>query len=687
MKDEVMNNERIVIVEDEKIIALDLQRRLERFGYQVVGMASDGPEAIEAAADRNPDIILMDIMLAGVMDGIEAAKMIRERFAIPVIFLTAYTDEKTLERAKEVEPFGYILKPFKERELYTTIDIALYKNSIEKRLRKQEQLFSAILHSINDAIVATEVDLSVSFMNPAAEALIGCTEAQAKGRKVADLISPVDTRDDHGLFTLGPEDERPIFFSDTLLRNSIGQNVITDGSITRIREQKNATDGYVVTLRDITELKRLSETISYQASHDILTGLSNREEFSFKLNEILKSVRNTDDRQALLVIDVDRFKAVNDACGALAGDELLRQVASHIQANIARRDISARIGGDEFAVILRDCEVDNAISVAHRLQAAVSARKFVWQNGVFPVTLAIGCVPLTRDSEDTHAVLASADDACHLAKEEGGNKISVFSPEDSKFRKRRDDMGWIAKINRAVDENRFVLYHQPIVPLDEHAGFAAKAEVLIRLVNEDGSIASPGDFIPAAERYNLMPLIDRWVVRNSLRAYRTLMDRKSAVADGIISINLSGPSLLDESLIEVILEETREDRVDSSRICFEITETAAIQNLSYASRFMKKLKDEGFTFSLDDFGSGFSSFSYLRNLPVDYLKIDGSFVQSIDESEISYAMVESINSIGHVMGIKTIAEFVKSAEIKRRLIEIGVDYAQGYEIAKPSPLL
>jgi diguanylate cyclase (GGDEF)-like protein/PAS domain S-box-containing protein len=682
-----MNNERIIIVEDEKIIALDLQRRLERFGYRVVGMASDGHEAVEAVREQQPDIILMDIMLAGEMDGIEAAKEIKRRFAIPVIFLTAYTDEKTLERAKEVEPFGYILKPFKERELYTTIDIALYKNSMDRRLRKQERLFSAILHSINDAIIATDIDFGVNFMNPAAEGLVGCTEAEAKGRKVSELVVPADPTLAEDLFLSSPEGDRPIFFNDTVLKNMAEQTIIADGSITRIHEQANSMDGFVVTIRDVTEIKRLSETISYQASHDSLTGLSNRDEFSYKLNEILKSIRNTDDHLALLVIDVDRFKAINDACGALAGDELLRQVASHIQANISRKDISARIGGDEYAIILRECEIENAINVAHRLQEAVQLRKFVWQNGVFPVTLSIGAVPLNRNSEDTHAVLAAADDACHLSKEEGGNKISVFGPGDSKYEKRRGEMEWITKINRAVDENRFVLYQQPIVPLDAASGLTAKAEILIRLRNEDGSIARPGDFMPAAERYNLMPLIDRWVVRNSLRAYRSLMDKGALIAQGIISVNLSGPSILDEALIDIIMDEVREQGVDPERICFEITETAAIQNLSHASRFMKKLKDEGFTFALDDFGSGFSSFSYLKNLPVDYLKIDGSFVQSIDESLVSYAMVESINSVGHVMGIRTIAEFVKNAEIMRRLVEIGVDYAQGYEIAEPAPLL
>jgi diguanylate cyclase (GGDEF)-like protein/PAS domain S-box-containing protein len=684
-----MNNENILIVEDEKIIALDLQRRLERFGYSVVGMASDGQEAINLAAERRPDIILMDIMLAGDMDGIEAARRIRAQLGIPIIFLTAYTDEKTLERAKEVEPFGYILKPFKERELYTTIDIALYKNSIDNKLHKQERLFSAILHSISDGIIATDKDMSIGFMNGIAEGITGWTEADAKGRHIAGVLSLQDQRTQQDFFAGGPPDvdEKPLFFKEAIAKSAAGRSLLVDGSITRIHEKENESEGLLITLRDITEIKRMSDTIDYQASHDALTGLANREELTLALNELLLGLKTGDRSHALLVIDIDRFKAINDTCGTLAGDELLRQIASHVQANISRKDVSARIGGDEFAIILKDCEPEDSVNVAKRLKAAVESRKFAWQASVFPVTLSIGIVGLGQESEDTHSVLAAADDACHLSKEEGGNRVNVFYAKDTKYQKRRGDMEWIAKINKAAEENRFLLYQQPIVPLSDDSGLGAKCEILLRLVNEDGSIARPGDFIPAAERYNLMPLVDRWVIKNSIAAFRALRDRGSELAKNIVSINLSGPSLLDDTLVDLILYEVRRNGLDSSSFCFEITETAAIQNLSWATRFIKRLKDEGFTFALDDFGSGFSSFGYLKNLPVDYLKIDGSFVQTIDESLISYTMVESINSIGHVMGIKTIAEFVKSAEIKRKCAEIGVDYAQGYVIAEPSPLL
>jgi diguanylate cyclase (GGDEF)-like protein/PAS domain S-box-containing protein len=682
-----MNNERILIVEDEKIIAIDLQRRLERFGYSVVGMAGEGEVAVSLALELQPDIILMDIMLAGKMDGIEAAMAIKAAQDIPFIFLTAYTDEKTLERAKEVEPYGYILKPFKERELYTTIDIALYKHDIERKLTRQERLFSAILHSINDGIIATDMDLNVQFMNPVAEDITGFKEAAARARNLSQFMALNDTKNNKDLLAnITQVGDRPVFFNDVSIKNALGQSLVVDGSITRIHERANSTDGFVITLRDITELKRLSDTLNYQASHDRLTGLSNREEFSYKLGEVIKNVRLTGGSHALLVMDIDRFKAINDTCGNLAGDELLRQVASHIQTNIQRHDISARIGGDEFAIILMNCDADDTVNVAGRLQSAVQRQRFTWQDTTFPVTLSVGIVPIDREAGDIHAVLAASDDACHISKEEGGNKTTVFHAQDSKFRRRRGDMEWIGKINRAVEENRFLLYYQTIEPLDVHGKLRPKLELLLRLVNEDGSIARPNDFIPAAERYNLMPQIDRWVVENSMRAFRLLQDQKSPLAESMFSLNLSGPSLLDDSLVDTILHFLRKYALAAEDFCLEITETSAIQNLSYATRFMNRLKAEGFTFALDDFGAGFSSFGYLRTLPVDYIKIDGSFVQNIDESLVSYTMVDSINSIGHVMGLKTIAEFVKSEPVRNKLIELGVDYGQGYFFNEPKPL-
>ncbi len=680
-----MESEKILIVEDEKIIALDLQRRLERFGYTVVDTASEGETAVRKARELRPDIILMDIMLAGAVDGIEAAKLVKRELQIPVIFLTAYADERTLERAKEAEPFGYILKPFKERELYTTIDIALYKYRVDEKLKRQERLFSAILHSVNDGIVAMDMELKVLFMNPIAEDMLNVGEDAARNKFFLSIAALNDSKTLIGLLPDNlPKTDRPLFFNDIILKNKAGRTYITDGSVTKIHEAHNETAGYVLAFRDISELKRMSATIDYQASHDGLTGLSNREEFSYRLRDILADIDRNGGSHTLVEMDVDRFKVVNDTCGALAGDELLRQIAIFIQSLTQRNDISARLGGDEFAVILRDCSLEDSLHVAQRLQDAVQNHKFIWQKSLFPITLSIGVVPLADMDSDIHTVLAAADDACYTAKEEGGNRINVFQCGDEKYVRRRGQMEWIGKINEALEKDRFRLFFQPIEPLA--AGHPAKLEILIRLILEDGSIEAPGAFIPSAERYGLMPALDRWVVEHAAAAWSRLKAASHPLSERLFTVNLSGPTLLDETFAEFVEATFEIYKAPAKAFCFEVTETSAIQNLSYASRFMSEMKKQGFTFSLDDFGSGFSSFNYLKNLPVDYLKIDGSIVQNIDESLINYTMVESINSMGHVLGLKTVGEYAKNDGVLDRLRRIGVDYAQGYVLAEPRPL-
>lgn len=687
-----MSEPKVLIVEDERIIALDLERRLERCGYTVVGLESEGEAAIETARTKSPDIIIMDIMLSGSMDGIEASKHIKAELAIPVIFLTAYADEGTLERVKQAEPYGYILKPFNERELLTTIDIALYKDRTEKKLRSQEHLYSAILHSINDGIISVDASLRVSFMNAVAERIIGLADGEARGRKVTELLPSFEElakqkelrQDENQRQGRSIGADRPYFFSEISLKNAKGDEFVVEGSMTRIRS--GADEGYVIVLRDISEIKRMSERIDYQASHDNLTGLSNREDFSSQLDNTLKGSQSTGKLFALLVLDIDRFKVVNDSCGAFAGDELLRQVAVHIKESISREDISARINGDEFAVILMNCNSEESAHVATRLRESLEKQRFSWQENIFPITVSVGIVPIENPNIAPHDLLAAAEEACKLSKEEGGNKIIVFHAEDNAFKRRKGDMHWITEINHAIDEDRFILYDQPIVPLNAPSGKAPpKAEILLRLVQEDGSLVLPERFVPVAERYSLASALDRWVLTHAFKTYRGLRDRGAAMGSADIAVNLSGPSILDEDLIDTIIGEAETYGIEPIHICFEITETAAIQNLASASVFMKKLKDKGFFFALDDFGSGFSSLSYLRSLPVDYLKIDETFVRNIDESLISYAMVETINSVSHIMGIKTIAEFVKDKATLDKLQSIGVDYLQGYYIAEPSP--
>lgn len=676
---------RILIVEDEKIICLDLQRRLEKFGYQVVGIASTAAEAVDKAANLDPDIILMDIMLGEESDGIDAATEIKDLLGIPVIFLTAYADDKTLERAKAAEPFGYVLKPFKERELYTTIDIALYKSSVDKQLSRQERWFSGILHGVADAIIATDEHNHIEFMNPVAENLTGWEENHARGRPLTDVFQVHDNNSEIRLElpTTHPGHGRrgPLYFEDVFLRNRQGARIHVNGTVAPIHVDKGEQAGQAIAFRDVTAIKRMSDTIVYQASHDALTGLINRDEFFSQLDDIARATVEEERVHTFAYVDLDQFKVVNDVCGHYAGDELLRQISQTVRDTLSEAAVIGRLGGDEFGVLLLDRSLDEARDLGAHLLSAIR-RKFIWQKHSFNITASIGLVPVSETETDGYAILAAADDACYLAKENGGNGVQVYEMANYTFLKRRGEMQWISRLTHALEEDRFVLYFQPIVPINSDD--TPKKEILLRLREEDGDLVDPSQFIPAAERYNLMPNIDRWVLRSVLR----YAERQKEVIgrSDVFCVNISGASVADDDFLEFALELFHEQHELSPYICLEVTETAAIENLSRAVDFMQRLKELGVAFALDDFGNGFSSFAYLKTLPVDYLKLDGSFVRGIDQDPIDRSMVEAVNRIGHVIGMKTIAEFVRNQEIQDIVESFGVDYIQGFHIARPAPL-
>jgi diguanylate cyclase (GGDEF)-like protein/PAS domain S-box-containing protein len=688
-----MSKERILIVEDEKIISLDLQRRLEKFDYNVVGLCTTGTEAVEKTGEFLPDIILMDIMLAGDIDGIDAAKRIKDQYQIPVIFLTAYADEKTLERAKEAEPFGYILKPFKEKELYTTIDIALYKHKVDKTLKRQERRFSAILHSIADGIIATDNERKIQFLNPVAEEITGWKEAEAQTKSIENLISIID-ENTNSIIQL-PAVDTPItkksifYFKNAVVKNRNGDKIPVEGTIASIRDSEKKVEGQVIAIRDVTQLREMSDKISYQASHDALTGLYNREAFSQSLKGMINSANKENRQHALIYLDLDQFKLINDTIGHAAGDELLLETTGIMKSVFRSSDVCARLGGDEFGVLLSDTDQDMAYVIAQRLHNRLSERRLIWDKTAFNIHSSIGLVTIDTASEDIHSVLAAADDACYIAKDEGGRRIRVYKTSDSTFKKRRGEMQWVTRLTRALEEDRFELFYQNIIPISQAAKETRmeKFELLIRMVDEEGNIIPPADFLPAAERYNMMPSIDRWVINTAMGMYNKVASQNGTVGKRMIfTINLSAESMADEHFLEFIQNQIKSHGVKPSDFCFEITETVTISNMTTASKFIHELKALGCTFALDDFGSGFSSFNYLKNMPVDYLKIDGSFVKDMDENAVNSAMVEAINNLGHVMGIKTIAEFVRNRQILDRLKDLGIDYAQGYEISKPQSL-
>jgi len=430
--------------------------------------------------------------------------------------------------------------------------------------------------------------------------------------------------------------------------------------------------------------RRAEETIHHMAFHDALTGLANRHEFEHRLQIALMSAKEYDISHAVLYLDLDQFKIINDTCGHIAGDELLRRLAREFRRHVREGDTLARMGGDEFGVLLEHCNGEQAQIVSDGLLKAVQALDFEWQKQVVSISVSIGQVEIDSNAKDVTEILQKADIACFTAKDLGRNRSYQYRSDDEELARRHGEMQWVTRINHAMSNDRFFLAYQKIYALESDK--PPMYEFLLRLRDEHNKVVSPTAFIPAAERYNLMTVVDRWVVNE---VFRYLADASKAGSQlpACSFINLSGNSLSDDGFFSYIREKLLQYQIDPSLICFEITETATISRLNSAVSFIKDIKNIGAKFALDDFGSGLSSFSYLKTIPVDYLKIDGGFVINMLEDHMDCAFVDVINQLGHVAGLKTIAEFVETDAIHKRLKDMGVDFAQGYGLHQPEPLL
>jgi len=435
-------------------------------------------------------------------------------------------------------------------------------------------------------------------------------------------------------------------------------------------------NGTLVIIEDITKQFYLERELLHQATYDDLTELVNRKQFEKRVELVIEKAKTSDLYAAIIFIDLDRFKPINDLAGHSAGDKFLKNIADILKSKVRKKDTLARFGGDEFTVLIENCTIEQASKIAETMREEVEKFVFSYNNKSFNSTLSAGIAPITGVNDTVSSVINAADSACQIAKNDGRNRIHIISTENGELEAHKKEIEWIAKIKDAVASDDFVLYAQKIESINPNIE-NSHYEVLIRLKAKDGSIIPPNAFIPPAERYNLMPLIDRWVIKE---AFSTI-DIKNEYA-----INLSGQTISDDSFIEYIEEMLDVYHIDPFKICFEITETAAIQHINRTITLIDRLKEKGFKFSLDDFGSGLSSFAYLKNMSVDFLKIDGIFVKDIVNDPISYAMVNSINEIGHTMGLKTIAEYVEDQNILDKLKEIGIDYSQGYHVHKPEPL-
>lgn len=430
---------------------------------------------------------------------------------------------------------------------------------------------------------------------------------------------------------------------------------------------------------DITEIRDMADEMEYFATHDALTGLINRNEFDRRINHLLdQSVRESREH-ALCYIDLDQFKIINDKCGHSAGDEMLRQLGYLLRDHVRETDTLARLGGDEFGLLLPACGIDKALEIAEKIRKAISGYRFAWESYIFTVGASIGLVPISRNSGSVKDIMRAADTACFVAKDTGRDRVHVYRPDDYELGRHIKNIEWAQRLQQALSKDQFCLHKQVIRPLD--ANERDRYELLVRMVDEEGKLNSPGAFIPAAERFNLIKNVDKWVVDAAFR-----LVNKGYLNPGEISINLSGDSLGDTDMINYVIDKLEEYCIEPKGLTFEITETAMITNLTNAQKFMAVLHKVGCRFALDDFGSGVSSFSYLQNLHVDYLKIDGDLIRNSVTNKINESMVKAINDIGHAMGIETVAEFVEDEAIYRKMQEIGVDYVQGYYLGLPCPV-
>ncbi|MDP2902491.1 MAG: EAL domain-containing protein [Methylovulum sp.] len=511
---------------------------------------------------------------------------------------------------------------------------------------------------------------------------LGLPIDELQDRHLFDFIHPDDLSEVHDLLA-------QCLLNPLLVHKQELRQICQNGRIIWVRAAARLVEsGYeprsvLLVCEDVTETRKLTEQIAYQASHDVLTGLSNRSEFDKAIVNAIALAHLSNTEHALCYLDLDQFKVVNDTCGHLAGDELLKQLGDVLKKQVRRHDFVARLGGDEFGVLMYDCSLNEALIACEKIRDAIKDYHFAWEDRRFTVGVSIGVTSIHNTRCSAVTLLKEADAACYAAKDKGRNRVHIYLPDDEELAMRHGEMQWVEKIQHGLEHNRFRLYGQPIVSIaerDEGLHF----ETLVRYQDGHGNIIPPSAFLPAAERYNLATAIDRWVIGNLfewIAGKPNFLDQLS-----LCSVNLSGLSLADETMLAFISKQFSDWNIPTDKICFEITETAAITNLSHAMEFIRHLREKGCLFSLDDFGSGLSSFAYLKNLPVNFLKIDGLFVKDILDDKVDLAMVKSINEVGHIMGKKTIAEFVENKQIFDALSTLGVDYAQGYGIGKPVPL-
>ena len=558
----------------------------------------------------------------------------------------------------------------------------------EQALQRAKEHAQVTLASISDGVIRTDAGGRIDFLNPSAEKLLGVRLQQVKGQMLSRFYRSI---------TVGSRTPTPNVVEECLNSKHVIEPaeasllVLEDGSELAVREsaapiisEPQELVGAVLVFTDVSQLRSLQQRMEHLASHDPLTGLINRREFELRLVDAISDAGNSLRQHTLCYLDLDEFKVVNDTCGHGAGDELLQQLTSVLSAVVPEGNTLARLGGDEFGMLFLNCDPDEATVHAQSMLDAVRQYRFQWEGQIFEIAASIGIVPIVGGNGNLVELLSAADSACYVAKDRGRNQIHVSRIDDTAVQVRHTEMRWVERINRALQENRFRLFKQPIRPL-QRKDAPEYEEVLLRLVDSEGKIVTPSQFITAAERYRMMPVIDLWVVGEALNSIGAL-NASTGPGSSAFTINLSGQSFGNAEMRSLIVDQLDRHQIPPEKVMFEITETAAISNLAQAFEFMTALRERGCRFILDDFGSGISSFRYLKSLDVEFLKIDGELVREIANDPIQWEMVAAIHRIGVSMGIQTIGEWVENADIERALIEIGVDYGQGWRLGLPEPI-
>jgi diguanylate cyclase (GGDEF)-like protein/PAS domain S-box-containing protein len=688
-----MNKEpiKILIVDDDRddyIITRDLLGEVKEARYELE-WANAYDKALEFIGAKEYDVYLFDYRL-GAHTGLELLReLVTRGRRAPIILLTGQDDHEIDLEAIKSGASDYLIKnDLKSSVLERAIRYALERRKMEDELFQEKEQAIVALESIGDSVIITDMNGNINRLNRVAEKITGWSIQEAQGLPFVDIIKlinedtgkPIDNPITHVL----TQNAIINFPSQTIIMSRDNHEYAIEGTASPIHNRESQIIGIILVIHDVTSAREMSRKMAYQASHDSLTGLFNRSLFEESLQQSLDTTNSQKTEHVLLYLDLDRFKIVNDTCGHFAGDQLLKQVASVMKQTIRHIDIIARLGGDEFGIILTNCPFSKANDVGAKICRAIRDLHFTWNDKEFSIAVSIGAVSINADSDSAAHLLSIADQSCYIAKEKGGNRVHLYTENDSELMARRGEMQWISIITQAFEKNRFCLYYQPIIPIDGKQ--QERYEILIRLFNEEGGIISPLAFLPATQRFNMMTAIDRWVIQTYFSFFETNFSVAAPETIPFCNINLSGSALNDDYFLEFIKGQFDRHNVPPKFICFEITETIAFNNYNKAIQFIKELKDLGCSFALDDFGSGLSSFNYLKHLPIDYIKIDGNFIRSLLDNQIDRIIVESITQVGRKLGIQTIAESVEDEAIFKIIKEIGVNYAQGFWYSNPKPL-